>query len=184
MVCRPPCNPSCEELGRMSSRTQRRLGVVAASVLFVAAMPGIVRAQKTQRGKDVGKRMMCMCGGCSDSVTGCTHTGGAFSGPCATAKAMQKEVDQHVDAGDSDQAILDAFVSEYGPTVLLEPPKRGFNLLAWIFPVAIPLIALILVWEVVRRWKRKATLVPAGGPSIDHEFLARAQRESSRGDGE
>jgi cytochrome c-type biogenesis protein CcmH/NrfF len=68
--------------------------------------------------------------------------------------------------------------------VLLEPPKHGFNLLAWIFPVAIPLIALILVWEVVRRWKRKTTLAPAGGPPIDHQFLARAQREASRDDGE
>jgi hypothetical protein len=158
--------------------------VLAAAVLFTAAMPAIVRAQSTQRGKDVGKRMMCMCGGCSDSVTGCTHTGGSFSGPCETAKGMQKEVDQHVARGESDQTILDAFVAEYGPTVLLEPPKRGFNLLAWIFPVAIPLIALILVWEVVRRWKRKTALAPAGGPPIDHEFLARAQREASRDDRE
>jgi cytochrome c-type biogenesis protein CcmH/NrfF len=166
------------------ARTQRQLRVLAAAALLTAAMPAIVNAQQTQRGKEVGKRMMCMCGGCSDSVTGCTHTGGAFSGPCQTAKGMQKEVDQHVERGESDDSILDAFIAEYGPTVLLEPPKRGFNLLAWIFPVAIPLIALILVWEVVRRWRRKTTLAPAGGPSIDHEFLARAQRESSRDDGE
>jgi hypothetical protein len=184
MAYRPQSRLWCEGSGRVSSRTQRKLGMVAAAVLFSAAMPGIVQAQKTQRGKDVGKRMMCMCGGCSDSVTGCTHTGGAFSGPCATAKGMQKVVDQHVDQGDSDQSILDAFVAEYGPTVLLEPPRRGFNLLAWIFPVAIPLIALILVWEVVRRWKRKAMLVAAAGPPVDHEFLSRAQREASRDDGE
>ena len=168
----------------MSSAVQRKLRVFAAAALFVAAMPAIVHAQKTQRGKDAGKRMMCMCGGCGDSVTGCTHTGGAFSGPCATAKTMQKEIDQHVDQGDSDQSILEAFVAEYGPTVLLEPPKHGFNLLAWIFPVAIPLIALILVWEVVRRWKRKAILAPAGGPPVDHEFLERAQREASGDDRE
>jgi cytochrome c-type biogenesis protein CcmH/NrfF len=166
------------------ARVQRKLRVLAAAALLTAAMPAILSAQQTQRGKEVGKRMMCMCGGCSDSVTGCTHTGGAFSGPCQTAKGMQKEVDQHVERGESDESILDAFVAEYGPTVLLEPPKRGFNLLAWIFPVAIPLIALILVWEVVRRWRRKTTLATAGGPSIDHEFLARAQRESSRGEDE
>jgi Cytochrome C biogenesis protein len=147
-------------------------------------MPAIVNAQKTQRGKDVGKRMMCMCGGCGDSVTGCTHTGGAFSGPCSTAKAMQKEVDKHIDQGDSDQATLDAFVGEYGPTVLLEPPKHGFNLLAWILPVALPLAALFVVWEVVRRWKRKATLAPAGGPAVDPAFLARVERESGRDDRE
>jgi hypothetical protein len=36
----------------------------------------------------------------------------------------------------------------------------------------------------VRRWKRKTTLAPAGGPPVDHEFLARAQRETSRDDGD
>lgn len=158
----------------------RHVGALATAAFFVAAMPGILHAQKTQRGKDVGKRMMCTCGGCEDSVTGCTHTGGAFSGPCATAKAMQKEIDQHIEKGDSDQQTLDAFVGEYGPTVLLEPPKHGFNLLAWAMPVLLPLFALFIVWEVVRRWKRKAALAPAGGPPIDHEFLARAQRESGK----
>ncbi len=93
---------------------------------------------------------------------------------------MQKEIDQHIEKGDTDQQTLDAFVAEYGPTVLLEPPKHGFNLLAWAMPVLLPLFALFIVWEVVRRWKRKAALVPAGGPPIDHEFLARAQRESGK----
>ena len=73
-------------------------------------------------------------------------------------------------------------LSEYGPTVLLEPPKHGFNFLAWIIPVALPLGALLLVWEVVRRWKRKATLVPAGGPPIDPAFLQRVERESETED--
>jgi cytochrome c-type biogenesis protein CcmH len=160
-----------------------------SELLFVgafalAALPGVLVGQQTQRGKDVGKRMMCMCGGCEDSVTGCTHTGGEFSGPCATAKGMQKAIDKHIEQGDSDQATLDAFVGEYGPTVLLEPPKHGFNLLAWIIPVVLPLAALLMVWEVVRRWKRKATLAPAGGPSIDPAFLQRVERELQKEDRE
>ena len=57
-----------------------------------------------------------------------------------------------------------AYVEQYGPTVLVEPPKKGFDLLAWMMPVLLPLIALILVWQVVRRWKQKAALAPAGGP--------------------
>ena len=61
--------------------------------------------------------------------------------------------------------------------------KHGFNLLAWIIPVALPLGALLLVWELVRRWKRRATLVPAGGlRRIDPAFLQRVERESETED--
>lgn len=120
-----------------------------------------------------------MCGGCEDSVGLCNHPGGTFSGPCETARGMQKDLDAHVTKGESDDQILQAMVEQYGPTVLVEPPKKGFDLLAWIMPIAVPLIALVLVWEVVRRWRHKATLAPAGGPPVSSEFLARAQQEAN-----
>ena len=91
-----------------------------------------------------------------------------------------KDLDAHVTKGESDDQILQAMVEQYGPTVLVEPPKKGFDLLAWIMPIAVPLIALVLVWEVVRRWRHKATLAPAGGPPVSSEFLARAQQEANR----
>jgi cytochrome c-type biogenesis protein CcmH/NrfF len=93
---------------------------------------------------------------------------------------MQKDLDVRVARNESDDAILQAYVEQYGPTVLVEPPKKGFDLLAWVMPVLLPLIALVLVWQVVRRWKQKAALAPAGGPPIDAQFLARVQNESGR----
>jgi cytochrome c-type biogenesis protein CcmH len=69
-------------------------------------------------------------------------------------------------------------VSQYGPAVLADPPTKGFDLLAWVMPVLMPILALILVWYVVRSWRKKSQLAPAGGPPIDAEFLARAQREA------
>ena len=48
---------------------------------------------------------------------------------------MQKDLDARVANNESDDAILAAYVTQYGPTVLVEPPKKGFNLLAWIMPV-------------------------------------------------
>ena len=42
-----------------------------------------------------------------------------------------------------------------------------------------PILAFILVWYVVRSWRKKAQLAHRpGGPHIDAEFLARAQRET------
>jgi cytochrome c-type biogenesis protein CcmH/NrfF len=153
--------------------------VTLATILAIsAAQPA--KAQDTPRGKALGKRVLCMCGGCEDSAGLCNHPGGTFSGPCETARGMQKDLDAHVTRGESDDQILQAMVEQYGPTVLVEPPKKGFDLLAWIMPIAVPLIALVLVWEVVRRWRHKAALAPAGGPQVSAEFLARAQREAGR----
>jgi cytochrome c-type biogenesis protein CcmH/NrfF len=149
-------------------------------ILLTVSTLGPANAQELPRAKAVAKRLMCMCGGCQDSAGLCSHPGGTFSGPCETARAMQKDLDTRVARNESDEAILQAYVEQYGPTVLVEPPKKGFDLLAWVMPVLLPLIALVLVWQVVRRWKQKAALAPAGGPPIDAQFLARVQNEASR----
>jgi cytochrome c-type biogenesis protein CcmH len=159
-------------------RFSLRAIALAAIIATTTAQPAT--AQETPRAKALSKRVLCMCGGCEDSAGLCNHPGGTFSGPCETARAMQKDLDAHVTRGESDDQILQAFVEQYGPTVLVEPPKKGFDLLAWIMPIAVPLVALVLVWEVVRRWRHKATLAPAGGPQVNAEFLARAQREAGR----
>lgn len=178
---------------RRAQNTPRTLRPVCASsalsfclrstalvLLTLAIGSAPVAAQQLPRAKALGKRVMCMCGGCEDSAGLCSHPGGTFSGPCDTARGMQKDLDTRVARNESDDAILQAYVEQYGPTVLVEPPKKGFDLLAWIMPVLLPLIALILVWQVVRRWKQKAALAPAGGPSIDAAFLERVQREAGR----
>jgi cytochrome c-type biogenesis protein CcmH len=163
--------------------TRRALNICACLLLLGSAFAvPAAYAQQTPRAKDLGKRVLCMCGGCEDSAGLCSHPGGSFSGPCETARAMQKDLDERVAKNESDDAILAAYVTRYGPTVLVEPPKRGFDLLAWVMPVLMPLLALALVWYVVRNWRRKARLAPAGGPAIDPEFLARAQRESGKSD--
>src|SRR5271167_3726429 len=156
--------------------------VVLATILTTGAISP-TPAQVTPRAKALSKRVLCMCGGCEDSAGLCNHPGGTFSGPCETARSMQKDLDAHVTKGESDDQILQAMVEQYGPTVLVEPPKKGFDLLAWIMPIVVPLIALVLVWQVVRRWRHKATLVPAGGPQVSAEFLARAQHEAGRESG-
>lgn len=169
-----PLRPS-----RASSALSLFLGSALAMSLAVTSL-GPAGAQELPRAKDLSKRVMCMCGGCEDSAGLCSHPGGTFSGPCETARGMQKDLDARVAGNESDDAILQAYVAQYGPTVLVEPPKKGFDLLAWIMPVLLPLMALVLVWQVVRRWKQKATLASAGGPPIDSQFLARVQREAGR----
>jgi len=155
----------------------------AALVLLCVAAPS--RAQQTPahsaRAKELGKRVKCMCGGCNDAAGSCYHSGGTFSGPCPKALEMLTNIDAQVASGASDDAILKSAVQEYGPTVLIEPSKSGFNLAAWIMPVLVPLIALFAVWETVRKWRHRGEQTPAaergtvGAPS--RELLDRVQRE-------
>ena len=138
------------------------------AVLFAAAS---TNAQSTPRAKELGQKLMCVCG-CNQILTACNHVG------CQYSHKMLQELDQLVARNDSDDLILQAFVQEYGPTVLAEPPTKGFNWAAWIVPIVVPIIAIFLVWQVVRRWRIRAQLAPASGPDISPELLARAQHEA------
>jgi cytochrome c-type biogenesis protein CcmH/NrfF len=186
--------PAQRELGRS---TRFLISAAAALLLAFAICTASTRAQEgaitapnasfapaqAARAEALGKRVKCMCGGCDDAAGMCTHSGGNFAGPCDVAKAELKEIDDRVAKGQSDDQILQAFVQEYGPTVLIEPPKKGFDLLAWIMPIALPIIAVLLVWGVVARWReRSSTLAPADGPPVDANLLARAQHESGDAD--
>ena len=83
--------------------------------------------QLSDRAKQVGTKIKCMCRGCDMPASTCSHPGGAFSGMCDTAKAMLKEVDQQIAKGETDDQILQAFVKAYGTQVYTEPPKSGFD---------------------------------------------------------
>ena len=158
------------------------VGSVVVAPLRAQQSPSPTAAQSA-RAKALGKRVKCMCGGCNDAAGSCYHSGGTFSGPCATALEMLKKVDARVANGESDDAILKSFVQEYGPTVLIEPPKSGFNLAAWVMPILVPVIALIVLWEAVRRWRHRATVAPAagnGGTAVSPDLLDRVHRETGR----
>jgi cytochrome c-type biogenesis protein CcmH len=140
------------------------------ALAMAAPLAPLASAQQTERAKRLGGRMMCVCG-CNQILTACNHVG------CTTSHAMLKELDERIARGDSDDLVLQSFVQEYGPTVLVDPPKTGFTGLVWVVPIVAPLLALWLVWELVRRWRQRATLTPAGGPQISPELLNRARQD-------
>jgi cytochrome c-type biogenesis protein CcmH len=141
-------------------------------------------AQKlSDRAKQVGSKIKCMCRGCEMSAAGCSHPGGAFSGMCDTAKGMLKEVDQHIAKGETDEEILQAFVLEYGTQVYTEPPKSGFSLVAWVLPSVYLFVGAGVVVFVIARWRKRPVqeALPAGSTSgISAELLERARARAAR----
>ena len=124
--------------------------------------------------------LKCMCRGCEMSAGGCAHPGGSFSGPCDTAKYMLKEVDEHLAKGESQQQIIDAFVAEYGSVVYVEPPKKGFGLVAWLMPVFYSLVGLALVVFVVRKMRHRQIAAAPAAPSVHSAALERARAQAAR----
>lgn len=116
---------------------------------------------------------MCVCG-CNQILGSCNHVG------CSYSHGMIQEVDERVARNESDDLILQDFVQEYSQTVLAEPPAKGFNRAAWIMPAVVPLVSLLLLWEVVRRWRQRAAVASASAPKVSSDLMARARDEAGR----
>jgi cytochrome c-type biogenesis protein CcmH len=134
----------------------------------------------SDRAKAVGMHLKCMCKGCDMTAGGCAHPGGSFSGPCDTAKSMLREVDQHLAKGESEQQIIDAFVAEYGTIVYVEPPKKGFGLVAWLMPVFYSIVGFGLLVLVVRKMRNRQLATAPAAPSVHNEILDRARAQAAR----
>jgi len=153
-----------------------RSTICALDVLALAAIAPLVpvaRAQDSPRAKELGQKLMCVCG-CNQILGSCNHVG------CTYSHDMMKELEDRIARNEPDDLTLQAFVQEYGPTVLSSPPAKGFNRIAWIAPIVFPLIALVVLWDVVRRWKHKGAVATASGPRVSPDLIARAQRESDK----
>jgi len=147
--------------------------VTAAATLFI--LPSY--AQKTDHAKQLGGKFMCMCG-CNQILTQCNHVG------CQVSAAMLKEIDQGIARGDSDDLIGQNLVQEFGIKVFSEPPKTGFNRVAWMIPGVSLAIGALLVVLVIRSWRRRPAPAPAEGSAagrgISPEQLDRARKLADR----
>jgi cytochrome c-type biogenesis protein CcmH/NrfF len=137
---------------------------------------------QTDRAKQVGMHLKCMCRGCDMTAGGCSHPGGAFSGPCETAKGMLKDVDLRLSHGETDEQIIQDFVNQYGAVVYVEPPKRGFGLVAWLMPIFYAVLGGALVVLVIKKWlkPRPATASASANSTLSSEALDRLRAQASR----
>ena len=90
--------------------------------------------------------------------------------------------------GETEDQIKQFFVERYGPSVLLEPPRRGFSLTAWVVPplaVAVGAGLFLLALRVMKRPARGRDGIDAARESVSDEGLERyyARIESVVGEG-
>jgi len=71
------------------------------------------------------------------------------------AVRMKAFIRERIAAGDSKSEIKSRLVAQFGKGVLAAPERKGFDLLAWVLPVAGLLAAAAAVTLLLWRWTRR-----------------------------
>lgn len=164
-------------------RAARNLPPRALRTTLLVAM--MTAAAFAQNGADlasdavlrVGAKLKCMCG-CNQNMA-CQMPGG-----CALCKANRTKIYQMQHAGMNDKQIIDQFVAEKGPEIVVIPPGMG----GMLGPYVALGLGLIAVLYTIRRYSVKKpalTGAPAGagpGGGIDPATLAQIEKDMDKFD--
>jgi cytochrome c-type biogenesis protein CcmH len=95
------------------------------------------------------------------------------------ARGRKASLRERIAAGASENEIKAELVDQFGREVLAEPPKRGFDLLAWVLPIAGVALGAVVVGALAWRWSRGRGVDVAEEP-LDPELERRLDDELAR----
>ncbi len=156
-----------------------RLRVLAILLAGVLALMGQATSAYALTSKDVEKELMCQCG-CTMVVDVCD---------CETANQIRAKITEMMNQGQSKDQIVGYFVKQYGEKMLSSPPKKGFNLIAWVVPFAAVVVGGTSLFFVLRAWARKGrsgveeasvTLLQPVSVQESEEYRGRLEAELKR----
>ena len=140
---------------------KRALLVVLAAVALLAVVWSYTLFFSTthqtldQRVQDVASQLKCpVCQG--ESVA---------DSPSTLAQQMRAIIRHKLQAGQSEQEIIQYFVNSFGEQIVWSPPWQGFALLAWLVPIALILAGALLLFIVLRNWALQSA--PVSAPKDD-----------------
>jgi cytochrome c-type biogenesis protein CcmH len=142
-----------------------RRAALAVALLALVVVP-VARADNRPTLADLEGEIMCPV---------CDTTLDQSSSPAA--RQIEAVISARIAAGDSKQEIKDLLVAQYGTKILAAPPKKGFNLLAWLLPMFLLLGGAIVLGLLAWRWSHTrepgppaAQLSPALERRVDEEL--------------
>ena len=149
---------------------RRLVLLLAAALLFVPA--AYASEQHPTRAELEGEVMCPICHTTLDQSSS------------AAAQRIKAFIVRRIRAGDSKNEIERRLVADFGPAILAQPPKHGFDLLAWLLPIAGILAGAVAVGLAAWRWTRRREPEPAlvGVGPLDPELERRLDDELRRFD--
>ena len=97
------------------------------------------------------------------------------------ARRMKQIIRTRIAEGATEQQIKDELVAQFGSGVLAEPPKSGFDLLAWFVPLGLLGAGGVGVAALAWGWSRRRG-EPDAGAAVDPELERRLDAALDRFD--
>ncbi len=144
------------------------------SSLLVVLLAAVALAQSASEWDSsavntVAAKLNCSCG-CKQAIS-CTMP----PYPCPQCKMNKIRIFNMLNEGMTQQQILDTYVKEEGPSVLVVHPGSS----ALIGPWAALAGGLFLVIMVIRRYRARGAAAPAG-PAVDPAVLEQIEKDLSK----
>jgi cytochrome c-type biogenesis protein CcmH len=152
-------------------------GLVSALVVALAVVAPAAASEQHPTLPELERELICPT--CHESLA-------ASNSPIADR--MRAFIRARIAAGDTKSQIEAKLVDQFGEAVLAAPPKSGFNLLAWILPLAGIVLAAGIVGVLAYRWSRTRRAPELADPSangryhLDPELERRVDEELARYD--
>ncbi len=119
---------------------------VFLSLLFSGSVLAVTVDEKYKPLYDeLSDKFMCLCG-CGSTIKTCPHE------DCGFAIPFKKELAERVQRGETKEQIINYFVGKHSQQILSAPPKKGFNLTAWITPFAAIVVVGLLMKKIIDKW--------------------------------
>lgn len=90
---------------------------------------------------------------------------------------MKAYIRARIAAGATKSQIVNELVAQFGPGILAVPPRKGFDLLAWLLPLAAVAVAAPVVAVLAWRWSRARDPAGETAPALDPELERRLDAE-------
>ena len=100
------------------------------------------------------------------------------------AQRMKRFIAARIAAGDSKTEIENQLIATFGQSVIARPSTHGFDLIAWLLPIAGLVGGAAVVGFAAWRWSRAhgSGLPPAGELPLDADLERRVDEELARYD--
>jgi cytochrome c-type biogenesis protein CcmH len=159
-----------ERRGRGGASPRVLWQAAAVAILLMLLLPMTALAQT----RDLDKETREVAGALMCPV--CQNLSAADS-QSELAEQMRQVVRAKLAAGESREQILAYFVDRYGEEILIDPPKRGFNLFIWVVPPLLLIGFGVVLWRSVRRWRARGAEAPVVSPVESGAYAERLRRD-------
>lgn len=117
----------------------------------------------------LGGKIKCTCG-CEQMLLKCNHVG------CPNSDQMIHQLRTAVQTYSNDDDVLNFFRKSWGVTTVVEPDTHGFELWAWVLPVAALALGLALVLLTIRQWRLRPARAAQADLQLDPHLEALRNR--------